>query len=136
MTIQLKALFFLQGFVSSVHWSQLQAFLMNLVNPTTSLKWVCVCSPTLFLLLCKRYYEEQVLTLTLYQPRKVISSFHIREMGIIWSLDHLTFLRRNYRSYFWLSENTIFTWKVSEAYSCPPESMMSPYKYICFQPSW
>jgi len=45
---------------------------------------VCECSPALFLLLCKRdIMRKHVLTLTLNQPRKVLSSFHIREMGII-----------------------------------------------------
>jgi len=33
--------------------------------------------------------RKQVLTLTLNQPRKVLSSFHIREMGILWLLWHV-----------------------------------------------
>ena len=44
---------------------------------------VCVCSPTIFLLLYKTaIMRKQVLILALNQPRKVLSSFHIREMGI------------------------------------------------------
>jgi len=43
----------------------------------------CVCSPTFFLLLYKiDIMRKQVLILALNQPRKVFSSFHIREMGI------------------------------------------------------
>jgi len=36
--------------------------------------------------------RKQVLTSTLNQSRKVLSSFHIREVRIIF--DHLTFLRK------------------------------------------
>ena len=44
---------------------------------------VCVCSPAFFLLLYKiDIMRKQVLTLRLNQPRKILSSFHIREMGV------------------------------------------------------
>ena len=59
----------------------------ELIQPNNQVSSECVCSPALFLLLCKRYYEEQILTLTLNQPRKVLSSFHIRNVGILWSFD-------------------------------------------------
>ena len=43
----------------------------------------CVCSPALFLLLYKiDIMRKQVLTLTLNQPRKVLSSFNIWEMWL------------------------------------------------------
>jgi len=43
----------------------------------------CVCSPNLFLLLYKiDIMKKQVLILALNQLRKVLSSFHIREMRI------------------------------------------------------
>ena len=56
MTTQLKTYVSSNDLFQVYSNSQLQAFLMNIFNPTTSLK--CVCSPALFLLLCKRYYEE------------------------------------------------------------------------------
>jgi len=49
-----------------------------------SCKCVCVVQP--FSCSCVRdIMRKQVLTLTPNQPRKVLSSFHIIEMGILWS---------------------------------------------------
>jgi len=56
---------------------------MNPFNPTTSFKWVCGCSPAFSCACVRDIIRKQVLTLTLNQPRKVLSSFHIREVGII-----------------------------------------------------
>ena len=49
---------------------------------------VSVCSPAFSCSCVKDILRKQVLTLTLNQPRKVISSFQIREVGILF---HLTF---------------------------------------------
>jgi len=71
-----------------------QVFLVNLFNPTTSFKWVCVCvwSPAFFLLLYKiDIMRKQVLTLRLNQLRKIISSFHTRKMGIFVIIGYLPF---------------------------------------------
>ena len=53
---------------------------------------VCVCSSALFLLLYKiEIMRKQVLTLRLNQPRKILSSFHNKEMGVFVIIGSLPF---------------------------------------------
>jgi hypothetical protein len=49
----------------------------------------CVCSPAFSCSCVRDIMRKQVLTSTLNQPRKVLSSFHIREVGILLIIWHL-----------------------------------------------
>ena len=78
---------------------------------------VCVCSPTIFLLLYKiDIMRKHVLILALNQPRKVLSSFHIRKMGI--NQIYLT-IQTSWGIADCLRDTT-FSQEVSEGVSFPP----------------
>ena len=48
---------------------------------------VCVCSPTFFLLLCKRYYEETGSNLNTKPTEKSYFFISYKKVGILWSFD-------------------------------------------------
>jgi len=59
---------------------------MNFIQPNKQVLSVCVCVCVVHPFSCayvRDIVRKQVITSTLNEPRKVISSFHIREMGII-----------------------------------------------------
>ena len=87
--LQLKTNVFSKVLFQAYTSHNFKYFLWTLFNPTTSLKWMCVCGPTLFLLLYKRYYEKTGSNLNTKPTEK--SPFFISYKRDENYFDHLTF---------------------------------------------
>lgn len=131
--LEINCIFIFQGFALRVHLSQPKHF--SRITSTLQQFQVSACVESSFLLrLCKRYYEETGSNFNSKSTEK--SSFFISYKKGGNSFEHLTFIHvGELQNFYWCSETPSSRGKQVRPTPDPPESMMFPYKYICFRPS-